>query len=116
MPGIRDQRGAERGRAGCPPVLEIDLTDNDVLEPPVEWPPAPPTRRGNAHESVRRTATEPDVTALTTGRAARLLDASMSHLRTALEATSDEATSARIERALADVARARDTLSELDGA
>lgn len=108
MNTIRDERRARRGRAGCPPVLEIDLVGNDVQEPPVEWPPAPPTRGDQLDVT--------DVTRLTTGRVVRLLDASVDHLRTALETNGREESGVRIERAIADIARARETLADLDEA
>lgn len=108
---MRDQRGPRRGRAGCPPVLEIDLVHSDILGPAVEWPPAPPTR----HTARRRAATqrEPDVTELTTGRAIRLLDACVDHLRTALETNHGEDDAARIEDAIVDVVRVRESLAEI---
>ena len=101
MQGMKQQRGARRSRGGCPPVLELDLARSDRLGPPVEWPEGPPTRRTHA---TRRT--DAPVSELTTGRAVRLLDAAVAHLRTALETTTDPAEATRIEDAIADASRA----------
>lgn len=105
MQGMKQQRGARRSRGGCPPVLEIDLTRSDRLEPPVEWPEGPPTRRTHASR-----CTDAPVSELTTGRAVRLLDAAVAHLRTALETTTDRAEAARIEEAIAGTSRALERL------
>jgi hypothetical protein len=109
MSTVRDKRVEQRGgRAGCPPLLEVDLVHTDVLGPAVEWPPAPPTRRTTPEAPEAEVA---DVTALTTARAVRLLDASESHLRTALEASAGTDAGDRIQEAIADIARARDALA-----
>lgn len=122
-----------RARAGCPPVLTTDVSRNDVVEPPVEWPPGPPSRhrlRTSSSLSPGRVVDvtdplphdpvlddEPDedvpVAQLTAGRAVRLLDAAVDHMRTVLETSPDSATSARVERAIGDVARATEGLRDI---
>ena len=109
----RETRGVRRTRGGCPPFLGIDLVHGDALGPAVEWPPAPPSRTGR-HTTTRTRDHELDVTELTTGRAIRMLDASVSHLRTALETNQVDGDGERIEQAIADIIRARDTLADLD--
>lgn len=113
--------------AGCPPVLAADTPHNDVVDPPVEWPPAPPTRRRGRHASTRNNgfvdvtdrtlerdaSTEATVAELSASRAMRLLDTAIEHLRTVLETSPDAATSARVERAIGDVSRASEDLRQL---
>jgi len=108
----RDGRVRTRSNAGCPPQLLIDLTHTDDLGPQVEWPPAPPTRHNGDRAA---SASGEDVAHLTTGRAVHLLDAAVDHLRTALEAARDAEEGDRLERAITDVARARETLGPLAG-
>jgi hypothetical protein len=108
MQGTSQQRGARRTRGGCPPVLEIDLTQTDRLGPTVEWPEGPPTRR--SHTTRRADA---PISELTTGRAVQLLDAAVAHLRTALETTTDPEEATRIEDAIADSSRALEHLQAL---
>lgn len=114
--------------AGCPPVLAADAPQNDVVDPPVEWPPAPPTRR-RSHASARSSDRVVDVTdrlldrdvdteeasvaELSAGRAMRLLETAIEQLRTVLETSPDTATSARVERAIADVSRTSEDLRRL---
>lgn len=111
MSSMHGHRGVRRGRAGCPPMLAVDTVHTDVLGPMVEWPPAPPTRR-NGHATVDRTP-DLDVGELTTQRAIHLLDASLAHLRTALETRGAEL-DPRMEEAVAAIADARDTLLDLE--
>ncbi len=108
--------------AGCPEVLTTDLPRSDVLEPVVEWPPAPPTRsaRTNGTTGPTRAAGGDDgpvphglggredatVAQLAAGRATQLLEASIDHLRTVLETSPDDRTSAAVERAIGEVADA----------
>lgn len=111
-------RAGATGRAGCPPILEIDLVHHDALGPAVEWPPAPPTR-GLRHATARRERTnplhaDPEVTQLTASRAMHLLDATVEHLRTALETSPDQDTLDTVEEAISDVERARDVLGRLE--
>lgn len=129
MSTVYSDREAARVRAGCPPVLATDVSHNDVIEPPVEWPPGPPSRRHAPHVSTRRTdrvidvtdAIQPEVALdedvpvaqLTAGRALRLLDAAVEHMRTVLETSIDGVASARVERAIADVDRATECLREI---
>lgn len=108
MQGTKQQRGARRTRGGCPPILEIDLTRSDRFAPPVEWPEGPPTR--GTHATQRADA---PVSELTTGRAVRLLDAAVAHLRTALETTTDADEAARIEDAIAESSQALERLQAL---
>lgn len=129
-----DRDTTARARAGCPPVLSADISHNDVVEPPVEWPPGPPSRARGRHTSARSTDRVIDVTdavqreavldedltneatpvaQLTAGRALRLLDAAVDHLRTVLETSTDATESARVERAISDVARATESLREV---
>lgn len=108
----RDGQVRTRSNAGCPPQLLIDLTHTDDLGPQVEWPPAPPTRPDGDRPVPAPGA---DVADLTTGRAVHLLDAAVAHLRTALEAARDDEEGDRLERAINDVARARETLGPLAG-
>lgn len=113
---------------GCPPVLAAETPPNDVIDPPVEWPPAPPTRRRSPHASTRPrdhvvdvtdrtlerdTGTEATVAELSASRAMRLLDTAIDHMRTVLETSPDETTSARVERAIGDVSRACEDLRRL---
>ena len=113
MSSIHSTRGVRRGRGGCPPMLAHEPVTTDVPGPPVEWPSGPPTR-ATRHSSSRRSA-ETTVGELTTTRAIHLLDASLAHLRTALEAADDP--DPRLEGAVAELASARDTLLDigLDG-
>lgn len=113
MSSMHGHRGTRRGRGGCPPMLALEPLRTDALGPAVEWPPAPPTRRAGRHATAPRT-TEPDVGALTTQRAIHLLDASLAHLRTALE-TRGDGVDPRMEDAVAAIADARDTLLDLEG-
>lgn len=129
MSTIYSDRETARVRAGCPPVLAADVSHNDVVEPPVEWPPGPPSRRRARHVSTRSTdrvidltdpvepETEQDedvpVAQLTAGRALRLLDAAVDHMRTVLETSTDVEASARVERAISDVARATECLRDV---
>lgn len=128
MSTVYPNRQHPRGGAGCPPVLATDVSHNDVVEPPVEWPPAPPTRRRGAHVSARSAEQVIDVTddaldgdpaadatvaQLTAGRAVRLLDTAIEHMRTVLETSPDAATAARVERAIGDVSRAFQDLQGL---
>lgn len=112
--------------AGCPEVLTTDLSRNDVLDPVVEWPPAPPTRSEPGTGTTTRAAdpddgrTRPEggvedatVAQLAAGRATQLLEASIDHLRTVLETSPDEQTSARVERAIGEVADACERLHGL---
>lgn len=109
MSSIHGARGVRRGRGGCPPMLAYEPVTTDVLGPTVEWPVGPPTRT-TRHSSSRRTS-EPDVGELTTTRAIHLLDASLAHLRTALETRDDP--DPRLEDAVAELAHARDTLLDI---
>lgn len=102
-----------RARGGCPPLLEIDLTHTDTLGPQVEWPPAPPTRQDPPHTAAPTGTPQQEVARLTTARAMRLLDASVAHLRTAMETCEGDDAHARLEQAIADIAGARDTLEPL---
>ncbi len=112
MSSIHDHRGSRRSNRGCPPVLEIDLTTPGPPGPGVEWPPAPPSRR--RHSTRSATPTSPaSVSDLTTGRAVRLLDATVAHLRTALETTQDADTTAALEGAIGDATRAIERLTDL---
>lgn len=129
MSTIYSDREAARVRAGCPPVLATDVSENDVVEPPVEWPPGPPSRHQSRHTSTRSTDRVIDLTdavedvaeqdedvpvaQLTAGRALRLLDAAVDHMRTVLETSRDDSASARVERAISDVARATECLREI---
>ena len=107
----RDRREQpRRSNAGCPPALLIDLTHTEDLGPQVEWPTGPPGR--HVDEPAPR-ATGGHVADLTTGRAVHLLDATIAHLRTALEAARDDAESERLEHAISDIASARETLGPL---
>lgn len=113
--------------AGCPEVLTTDLSRNDVLDPVVEWPPAPPTRPepGTGTTATTRAAddgrvAQPEegvqdatVAQLAAGRATQLLEASIDHLRTVLETSPDEQTSARVERAIGEVSDACERLHGL---
>lgn len=128
MSTVYPDRKTPRSRAGCPPVLAADQPHNDVMEPAVEWPPAPPTRR-TRHTSTRTRdrvidvtddATQVDgdrgdetVAQLTAGRAVRLLDAAIAHMRTVLETSPDESAAACVEQALDDVSRASEGLRSL---
>ncbi len=109
MSSIHGTRGVRRGRGGCPPMLAYEPVPTDSRGPSVEWPEGPPTRAAR-HASARRT--EPDVGELTTTRAIHLLDASLAHLRTALETREDP--DPRLEDAVAELANARDTLLDID--
>ena len=109
MSSIHSTRGVRRGRAGCPPMLAYEPVPTDVLGPTVEWPSGPPTRTSR-HSSTRRTS-DATVGELTTTRAIHLLDASLAHLRTALE--SDDDPDPRLEDAVAELANARDTLLDI---
>ncbi len=115
--------------AGCPEVLTTDLSRNDVLDPVVEWPPAPPTRSAPGSGTTAATpAADPDegrvgqpvggvedatVAQLAAGRATQLLEASIDHLRTVLETSPDEQTSARVERTIGEVSDACERLHAL---
>lgn len=104
--------------AGCPEVLTTDLSRNDVLDPVVEWPPAPPTRSAPANGTTapgRAAGGDEDTTVaqLAAGRATQLLEASIDHLRTVLETSPDEQTSARVERAIGEVSDACERLHGL---
>ncbi len=113
--------------------LAADHSHNDVAGPAVEWPPGPPSRARGRHTSTRRTdrvidvtdAVQPEavvdeltdedvpVAQLTAGRALRLLDAAVDHMRTVLETSTDATASARVERAISEVARATETLRDV---
>lgn len=111
-----DREQPRRSNAGCPPALLIDLTHTEDLGPQVEWPPAPPSRHAPHDVSPTTSATPPrDVADLTTGRAVHLLDATIAHLRTALEVARHDDEADRLERAISDIARARETLGPLAG-
>lgn len=97
--------------AGCPEVLATDLSRNDVLDPVVEWPPAPPTRSARTNGTSGRD--DRTVAQLAAGRATQLLEASIDHLRTVLETSPDEQTSARVERAIGEVSDACERLRAL---
>lgn len=107
MQGTTQQRTTRRTR-GCPPVLEMDLSQSDRLGPVVEWPEGPPTR--HTHTTRR---TDAPVSELTTGRAVQLLDAAIAHLRTSLETSTDPSDAARYEDAIADASRALEHLQAL---
>ena len=118
-------RSDERTRAaGCPSVLATDVSHNDVVDPVVEWPPAPPTRSsdgdgradrvdGSDDGSTNRPASEhADVTTarLAADRGRQLLEVAVEHLRTVLETSPDQETSARVEHAIRDVSVACERL------
>ncbi len=128
MSTMHSDRPRVRAGAGCPPVLAAETPHNDVIDPPVEWPPAPPTRRRSRHASTRSSdqvvdvtdrtlerdaGTEATVAELSAGRAMRLLDTAIDHMRTVLETSPDEATSTHVERAIGDVSRASEALRQL---
>lgn len=98
--------------AGCPDVLTKDLSRNDVLDPVVEWPPAPPTRSAHTN-GTSGGSDDMTVAQLAAGRATQLLEASIDHLRTVLETSPDEQTSARVERAIGEVSDACERLHAL---
>lgn len=141
MSTVYPDRETSRVRAGCPPVLAADVSQNDVVDPPVEWPPGPPSRHRLRHAATHSTDRVVDVTdalprglvldedeldgdaiaedvpvaQLTAGRALRLLDAAVEHMRTVLETSTDSTASARVERAISDVARATENLRDIAG-
>lgn len=95
--------------AGCPDVLEVDLPEHDVGVTSTDWLQGPPT----ADRHRRAGAEDADVTSLTATRATRLLDATIAHVHTAMEATGSTDTRHKLDRAVADLARARDALIEV---
>ena len=111
MSSIHDHRGSRRSNRGCPPALEVDLAAPRPVRAGVEWPPAPPSRRQHTSRTTNGAAS-PTVSDLTTGRAVRLLDATIAHLRTALETTDDAETAAALQAALEDTSRAVERLAD----
>ena len=122
LESLHEQR---RGAAGCPPVLGTDVSRNDVVDPVVEWPPAPPTRStdgdGRVDDADAVPAVPPaeahadgTVAWLAVSRGRQLLDASVDHLRTALETSPDEATAASVEAAIRDRSLVCERLDALD--
>lgn len=123
MDPTHPDREPQRAGAGCPSVLATDASRNDVVEPVVEWPPSPPSRDGHRgtpsvqtgprHDTDREAHPDEDVVArLAAGRAVSLLEASIEHLRTVLEASDDADTAARVQRAIGEVSEASEALHE----
>lgn len=123
MAGVPD----ELRQAGCPPVLAAAAAPTPGAASPdvTEWPPAPPARQQERPEPpmpdttrvIDLDATEDHADEatwlLTAHRACHLLEASIEHLRTALETSPDRETTTRLQRSIGRASEALHLLDDL---